>query len=84
MLASEPRPFDDEELRLQGDVTALGAHPLCHPPHLEPERAHEPLVPAVTDATQWAIAAAKNMHMSSSSRQMASELTLQELTLQGK
>ena len=44
-----------------------------------------PLVHAVADAAQWAIAVAKNVHMSSSSRRkMASKLTLQELKLQGK
>jgi hypothetical protein len=45
-----------------------------------------PLVHAVADAAQWAIAVAKNVHMSSSSsrRKMASKLTLQELKLQGK
>ena len=31
---------------LEGDITAWRAHPLRHPPHLEPESAHEPLVPA--------------------------------------
>ena len=38
--------LDDQELCLEGDVTAWRAHPLRHPPHLEPESAHEPLVPA--------------------------------------
>lgn len=38
--------LNDQELCLEGDITAWRAHPLRHPPHLEPESAHEPLVPA--------------------------------------
>jgi hypothetical protein len=37
--------LDEHELGLQRDVAAGDAHPLRHPPQLEPEAAHEPQVP---------------------------------------
>lgn len=39
--------LNDQKLGLERDISSTRAHPLSHPPHLEPKSTHEPEVPAI-------------------------------------